>query len=139
MNLKKTDMKTIITSIIISVLIFNLNAQTEYNYTFEVATDLEDNSSIKLEKDLLISSGFKVLIAPQFGSLFNESFKYVIGIKNLINYYDKYDLGIKLGFTCEIIKRLKFNTSYNVGMLKFNFSQGNIQDSVMKLSLNYNF
>lgn len=132
-------MKTIVASIIILVLMFNLNAQTKNNYSYEVINNLEDNGSIKLRKDIHISSELKILITPQFGSLFKESFKNVKGIKNLKNYYDYYDLGIKLGFTYEIIDQLKLNTCYNIGVLKFNFSQEKIQDSIMKLTLNYNF
>lgn len=132
-------MKTIIATIIIFLLILNLNAQTKNNYSFNSIDNLENNSRIKFRKDIHISSGLKILITPQFGSLFKESFKHVKGIQNLKSFYDYYDLGIKLVFTCEIIEQLKLNTSYNVGMLKLNFSQGHIQDAVMKLSLNYNF
>ena len=70
-------MKTTIISIINSLLMYNLNAQNEGGYSFKALANIECNSNITLKKDWYIFPSLKVLITPQFGSLFSESFKYV--------------------------------------------------------------
>ena len=133
-------MKTTIISIIISLLMCNLNAQNENDYSFKLKSNIDSDKTIEFKKHLLISNSFKALIVPQFGSLFSESFKQVKGIQNLENYYDIFDLGLNLGFAYQIISRLNLISVYNLGMLKFDrVEQGIVKGTVMKLSLCYNF
>lgn len=133
-------MKTIITSIIILLLICNLNAQNEGDCTFNVLANIECNSNITLKKDWHIFPNLKVLIAPQFGSLFIESFKYVKGIKNLKNYYDGDDFGLKLGVHYKVRRHINFISVYNLGMLEFDNSDfQKVKNYRFKLSINYAF
>jgi hypothetical protein len=118
----------------------NVNAQNNYNNSFKTEDNMDGIKSIEFKKHLFISNSLKALLVPQFGSLFGESYKQVKGIQNLVNYYDVFDLGLKLGFTYEILSRLNITSVYNLGMLKFNrVEQGVVKGAVMKLSLCYNF
>ena len=133
-------MKAIIISILISLLMFSVSAQNEYNLSLKVSDNMDGNNTIELKKYMLISNNLKVLLAPQFGSLFGKSYKQVKGIENLVNYYDVFDLGLNLGFTYEIISHLNMVSVYNLGLLKFDrVEEGIVKGAVMKLSLCYNF
>ena len=133
-------MKTIITSIIILGLMFNLKAQNKYDFSFKVAANLENDNSIKLKEDFHISSALKVLISPQFDGLFAESYKKVKGISNFKNQFNDFDFGFNLGFKYEIIKALTITSVYNIGILKFNLAETeSIQGAVMKATLYFTF
>lgn len=133
-------MKTTITFIIASLLLINLNAQKDYDYPFNFFSKIESSNTFKLDNSLNVSSSLKVLITPQFGSLFSESFKYVKEINNLENFYNDFDLGLNLGFNYEILKQLALTSVWNIGLLKFNLiEKNNIESAIMKVGLRYNF
>jgi hypothetical protein len=129
-------MKTIVKLIIFLGLSFQINAQDIRRKIFnnKYQSVFSFNSSVRLFKS------FDFLMIPQFGGLFNESFKNVEGITNLKNYYDDFDLGLKLGFNYKIKDKMTFTSVYNIGMLKFNLTEAsNIQGAIIKVVFCYNF
>ncbi|MFG6686299.1 hypothetical protein ACGK9U_06945 [Mariniflexile sp. HNIBRBA6329] len=133
-------MKTIFSIIFLIVFVLKINAQSIKLSSSKIFKNKEVQKSVELDKSINLFDSFDFLITPQLGGLFNESFKYVEGITNLKNYFDDFDLGLKLGIKYELINRLTFTHVYNIGLLKFNFNESeNIQSAIVKATLCYNF
>lgn len=133
-------MKTLINIIFIIVLAAQIEAQNQNWTTYKVIDYSGIKRNFKLNKSIHLFESIDFLMIPQFGGLFNESFKYVEGITDLKNYYDDFDLGLKLGFNYKIMDKMTFTSVYNIGMLKFNLTEAsNIEGAIMKVVFCYNF
>lgn len=131
-------MKSLTKLIFILGFIYHLNAQ---NKDLKLNLDYKAEQfkgNINIDKNILVINSFKMLIAPQFGGLFNESFKYVEGITNLKMAFNDFDFGFNLGLNYKIINRFTISASYNIGILKFdNQDYNRIQGTNIKVAFNY--
>lgn len=130
-------MKTIVKLIVVIGLSFQISAQ---DVTSKIFVNNEKQSIVKLASHVNLLNSLDFLIAPQFGSLFIESFRNVKGISNLKMFYDDFDLGLKLGIKYIILDKITFTSVYNIGMLRFNLEDSRgIEGAIIKASLCYNF
>lgn len=133
-------MKTIISIIFLVVFVPKINAQNIVLSSTQIFKHIEAQKSLELDKSIHLFNSIDFLMIPQFGGLFNESFKYVEGITNLKNYYDDFDLGFNLGIKYKITDKVTFTSVYNIGMLKFEKQNINkISSSNIKVVLQYVF
>ena len=131
-------MKSLTKLIVILGFIFHLNAQNEVLKLNIVNKAEQFYRNIKIDKDILGVNSFKMLVKPQFGGLFNESFKYVEGITNLKMMFEDYDVAINLGLKYNLLGKITISMAYNMGVLKFE-NQGNnrIPGPAIKIAFNY--
>jgi len=132
-------MKTLIKIIIMVGFVLNGNAQ-EYRVNHTVIKINEKVSSFKISQNMAISNSLNLGLSPQFGGLFDASFKHVEGVSNLKKFYDKSDFGTGLAINQEMNKRMNLKTIYNVGILKFNNADTlRAKSYCIKISLSYVF
>jgi hypothetical protein len=131
-------MKSITKLIVILGFIFHLNGQNEV-LKFKIDSKAEQfYRNIKIDKDILGINSFKMLVVPQFGGLFNESFKYVEGITNLKMMFDDFDFAFNLGLKYILLGKITISAAYNMGVLKFeNQCDNKISGANIKVVLNY--
>lgn len=132
-------MKSLKLTAIIFGLFINVYAQVSTD-SFKINLKKELTRTIQMEQSLRILKEVDFEMAPQFGGLFSKTFNEVIYKSIIKNCYKDFDFGLNLGIKYNPLKNLKFAILYNVGLLKFNFSNyGIVAGPVMKLSFEYWF
>lgn len=123
------------------IFLLGISAQIQAQDFYSKSLVLKDTVlPINLSKNFNSFGPLEFSIAPQFGGLFNESFKYVKGISNLKMIYDDFDLGFKLIVEYKLIKNFTITHVCNIGLLKFNFNESeNLQGAMVKATLCYKF
>jgi len=133
-------MKALLKIIIAFGLALNINAQSIDRTSYKINVNGKTENALKLDKKLLISKGLLLDVSPQFGNLFMTRIEAKIAKINLKEFYNDFDLGIKVGVSSIFKKNLKIKALYNIGMLKF--EKHNIEREngyVVKLSIDYVF
>ena len=131
-------MKSLIKYVVILGFIFHLNAQNDVMKLNIDSMAEQFDRNIKINEDILGINSFKMFLAPQFGGLFNESFKYVEGITNLKMMFDDFDFAFNLGLKYILLGKITISAAYNMGVLKFeNQCDNKISGANIKVVLNY--
>ncbi|MBD0832455.1 hypothetical protein ICJ83_09950 [Aestuariibaculum sp. TT11] len=103
---------------------------------------LEDRfkNSISFSSEIPIYNVFKMYVEPQFGGLFENSLKSVVGITNFHQFYNFYDVGFNIGLTQQLNKSLKLIGVCNLGVMRFRtFDVAKPESYLVKVSLSYAF
>lgn len=111
-------MKSLIKYVVILGFIFHLNAQNDVMKLNIDSIAEQFYRNIKINEDILGINSFKMFLAPQFGGLFNESFKYAEGITNLKMTFDDFDFALNIGLKYILLGKITISAAYNMGVLK---------------------
>jgi hypothetical protein len=133
-------MKTILKIIIAFGLALNINAQSIERTSYKINVNGKTENGLKLDKKLVISKGLLLDVSPQFGNLFMTRFEAKKAKINLKDFYNDYDLGLKMCFSYSLKKQLHLKALYKIGLLKF--TEPDCMKSkgyVVQLSLDYSF
>lgn len=97
-------------------------------------------NKMSFNPEYLIYKSFKFCAEPQFGGLFENSFKEIEGIRNFNQFYNYFDFGLNFVPSFEVIKGLKLKGICNLGMLRFrSYDEVKPEHYTMKLSLSFVF
>ena len=133
-------MKTIKLLLLCFVLTTEINAQGEYKLSTRKYISSAEISTIKFKQDIQLFSPTYFRLEPQFGGLFDASFKHVNGIANVRKFYDNPDLGFKLGLNRKLNEHLNLKALYTIGVLKFNeVDTTKAKSYQLKVALHYIF
>lgn len=121
-------------------LSLEMNAQVNHKLPKGIFANSEAKSNIELKQDIQFFNPIHFLVEPQFGGLFDSSFKHVKGISNFKKFYDNSNLGFSLGIGQKLTEHLNLKTVYNVGVIKFvNTDFLRAKGYTLKVSINYVF
>lgn len=127
--------------IFIFAFVFEMEGQIEVlHFTNKVAKSSVTHF-LKMNPRISLTSTVDLVMAPQFGGLFDKSYQQVHGIANFKKFYNNFDFSCLLGFNYCILRKLIITSVYNVGLIKFE-KQKDIavaSDAVIKISLCYRF
>ncbi|TNJ44682.1 hypothetical protein KFZ70_01490 [Tamlana fucoidanivorans] len=97
-------------------------------------------NTLNFNQEFSVYKTLKICAEPQFGDLFNNSFKQILGIANLNQFYNRFDLGVNLGLVHNFQKHIKVKGLCNFGMLRFkNYEANKPENYMVKVSLSYIF
>ncbi|MCH4553620.1 hypothetical protein [Aestuariibaculum lutulentum] len=133
-------MKTLKQLILILTLTVHCYAQKEQVVFPEIRLNHLFAQQVNFNPEIIIHNNFKFCAEPQFGGLFEDSFKYVEGITNFNQFYNFFDLGLNLGLNKEIRRGVKLKGICNLGMLRFrSYDATKPENYLVKLSLSFVF
>ncbi|GAA4290035.1 hypothetical protein [Aestuariibaculum suncheonense] len=126
--------------ILVFVLSAHCNAQKEQIVFPEMRLNSLFKQQVKFNSEITINESFKFCAEPQFGGLFEKSFKYIEGVANFNQFYNYFDFGLNLGIKHKINSDLKLKGICNLGMLRFrSFDVVKPDNYLVKISLSYVF
>ncbi len=98
------------------------------------------DKEVTFNTEISIYETFKFCAEPQFGGVFENSFKYIEGVTNFNQFYNFFDFGLNLGLNKELAKGLKLKGICNLGMLRFrSYDVVKPEHYMVKLSLSFVF
>ncbi|MCR8668312.1 hypothetical protein NO995_11515 [Aestuariibaculum sp. M13] len=133
-------MKTLKQLILILTLTVHCYAQKEQVVFPEIRLNHLFAQQVNFNSEIIIHDNFKFCAEPQFGGLFEKSFKYIEGVANFNQFYNYFDFGLNLGIKHKINRDLKLKGICNLGMLRFrSFDAVKPDNYLVKISLSYVF
>lgn len=133
-------MKNLYKLIFLLAFTFEMEGQIEELHFMQNDSKSDFNSLLKTRPRFNLLPAFDLVMAPQFGGLFDKSYQQVYGLAHFKKLYNNFDFGCILGLNYSVIKKLIVTTVYNLGMIKFNKKNDlAYNDAYMKVSLSYTF
>ncbi|WP_157515042.1 hypothetical protein [Gaetbulibacter saemankumensis] len=133
-------MKTLKQLILIIILSMQCYGQDQPLVSNKLMALKVSDSKLSFNQEISVYNGLKLYTEPQFGDLFENSFKQIQGVTNFNQFFNCLDLGLNFGLVHKLQRNLKLSGLCNFGMLRFrSYDVSKPNNYTIKVSLSYVF